>query len=139
MNLLYSEKLTGQIILVRIWPLFCPIQLIRESQKIINSSSFELLVQTYYSKVAVYFSILNTFPLVFFRFKVYYYFFVIDYIYISYILFFSGVPPPRVTWSRGGRLIDETFHVLANGTVRNEISFHAVDRFGSIKWKNNLC
>ena len=42
----------------------------------------------------------------------------------------TGVPAPRVTWSRGGRLIDETFHVLANGTVRNEISFHAVDRSG---------
>lgn len=58
------------------------------------------------------------------------------FVYLIFIIFiFSGVPPPRVTWSRGGRLIDETFHVLANGTVRNEISFHAVDRSGSIKFK----
>ena len=34
-----------------------------------------------------------------------------------------------MTWSRGGRLIDDSFHVLSvNGTVRNEITFRTVDR-----------
>ena len=40
----------------------------------------------------------------------------------------TGIPPPRVTWSRGGRLIDDTFAVLSNGTVRNEITFRTIDR-----------
>ena len=40
----------------------------------------------------------------------------------------TGNPLPRVTWSKSGRLIDETYHILSNGTVRNEITFHNVDR-----------
>ena len=48
---------------------------------------------------------------------------------IIYFFPSPGVPAPRVTWSRGGRLIDETFHVLSNGTVRNEISFSTIDRW----------
>ena len=39
-----------------------------------------------------------------------------------------GNPLPRVTWTKSGRLIDETYHILSNGTVRNEITFHNVDR-----------
>ena len=41
---------------------------------------------------------------------------------------FGGVPPPRVTWSRDGRLFDESYSLLANGTVRNEITFRNLDR-----------
>ena len=42
--------------------------------------------------------------------------------------FTSGIPPPRLTWSRSGRLIDDSFTVLRNGTVRNEIQFRTIDR-----------
>ena len=41
---------------------------------------------------------------------------------------FLGVPLPRVTWSKSGHLIDESFQILNNGTVRNEISFYAIER-----------
>ena len=41
---------------------------------------------------------------------------------------FGGSPPPKVTWSRNGRLVDETFTVLDNNTVRNELAFRHVDR-----------
>lgn len=41
---------------------------------------------------------------------------------------FGGRPPPRLTWSRDGRIVDNTFSVMPNGTVRNEIVFRKVDR-----------
>ena len=31
-------------------------------------------------------------------------------------------------WYRKGVMIDDTYHLLANGTVRNEISFRSIDR-----------
>ena len=33
-----------------------------------------------------------------------------------------------MTWTRDGREVDASYSVLANGTVRNEIEFAAVDR-----------
>ena len=47
---------------------------------------------------------------------------------ILYLFHFQGIPPPRLTWSRSGRLFDETYNVLRNGTVRNEIKFRTIDR-----------
>ncbi len=40
----------------------------------------------------------------------------------------TGVPFPRVTWSLDGRMLDDSWTVLPNGTVRNELSLPAVDR-----------
>ena len=56
--------------------------------------------------------------------------FTLPFILYSIIIynFTSGIPPPRLTWSRSGRLIDDSFTVLRNGTVRNEIQFRAIDR-----------
>ena len=33
-----------------------------------------------------------------------------------------------MTWSRGGRIVDNTFSVMPNGTVRNELVLRKVDR-----------
>ena len=41
---------------------------------------------------------------------------------------FSGNPLPRLTWYKSGSLIDETYDILSNGTVRNEITFHSIER-----------
>ena len=43
-------------------------------------------------------------------------------------LSFAGRPPPKLTWSRDGRVVDNTFSVMANGTVRNELVLRKVDR-----------
>ena len=41
-----------------------------------------------------------------------------------------GIPAPRVTWSRDGRLIDESFttHATNGTTVRNELTVRTLDR-----------
>ena len=44
------------------------------------------------------------------------------------LLSFSGNPLPRLTWYKSGSLIDETYDILSNGTVRNEITFHSIER-----------
>lgn len=41
---------------------------------------------------------------------------------------FNGVPIPSVKWWHNGNLVDDTYQVLANGTVRNEITFPHLDR-----------
>ncbi|CAB4065520.1 unnamed protein product [Lepeophtheirus salmonis] len=41
---------------------------------------------------------------------------------------FGGIPPPSLTWSRDGQLIDNSYQILSNGTVRNEVSFRNLDR-----------
>ena len=48
----------------------------------------------------------------------------------SYLNSFSflGYPLPKVTWKKSGQLIDETYQILSNGTVRNEITFHSIER-----------
>ena len=47
---------------------------------------------------------------------------------LSEFIFILGYPLPKVTWKKSGQLIDETYQILSNGTVRNEITFHSIER-----------
>ena len=44
------------------------------------------------------------------------------------IVYISGNPLPRLTWYMSGQIKDETYQILSNGTVRNEITFHDIKR-----------
>lgn len=44
------------------------------------------------------------------------------------MLYISGVPPPRVTWWKEHALLDDTFQILPDGSVKNVLHLARINR-----------
>jgi hypothetical protein len=45
-----------------------------------------------------------------------------------YILYHSGIPPPRVTWWREHALVEDSFHELPDGSVKSVLKLNRLSR-----------